>query len=84
LFPDKLLVPERVSAESRKARFPAQPEMRPNEVLQKPPVSVIVLLGSLFQNSVSFRTGFRNSGLTPAFALKSKVAVPKLKFWNSL
>jgi hypothetical protein len=24
------------------------------------------------------------SGLKPAFSLKSKVAVPKLKFWNSL
>jgi hypothetical protein len=24
------------------------------------------------------------SGQTPAFSYKSKVAVPKLKFWNSL
>jgi hypothetical protein len=27
--------PERVSAEPRKARFPAEAEMRPNEVLKK-------------------------------------------------
>ncbi|MDR1220673.1 MAG: hypothetical protein LBK73_13820, partial [Treponema sp.] len=39
---------------------------------------------SLFQNSVSFRTGFRKSGLKPAFSIKSKVVVPKLKFWNNL
>jgi hypothetical protein len=39
---------------------------------------------SLFQNSVSFGTGFRKSGLKPAFSIKSKVAVPKLKFWDSL
>jgi hypothetical protein len=39
---------------------------------------------SQFQNSVSFETGIRKSGLKPAFSLKSKVAVPKLKFLNSL
>jgi hypothetical protein len=39
---------------------------------------------SLFQNSVSFGTGLKESGLRPAFPLKSKVAVPKLQFWNSL
>jgi CrcB protein len=39
---------------------------------------------SLFQNSVSFETGFRKSRLKSAFSIKSKVAVPKLKFWNSL
>jgi hypothetical protein len=39
---------------------------------------------SQFQNSVNFGTGSRKSGLKPAFSIKSKVAVPKLKFWNSL
>jgi hypothetical protein len=39
---------------------------------------------SLFQNSVSFRIGFRKSGLKPVFSIKSKVVVPKLKFWNNL
>jgi hypothetical protein len=58
--------------------FLAQPKTRPNEVLKS------LLYLSLFQNSVSFGTGFRNSGLKPAFSIKSKVAVPKLKFWNSL
>jgi hypothetical protein len=32
---------------------------------------------SQFQNSVSFGTGFRKSGLKPAFSVKFKVAVPK-------
>jgi hypothetical protein len=29
-------------------------------------------------------TGFRKSGLKPVFSIKSKVVVPKLKFWNNL
>jgi hypothetical protein len=33
---------------------------------------------------VGFGTGFRKSGLKPAFSLKSKATVSKLKFWNSL
>jgi hypothetical protein len=32
---------------------------------------------SQFQNSVSFGTGFRKSGLKTAFSVKFKVAVPK-------
>jgi hypothetical protein len=32
---------------------------------------------SQFQNSVSFGTGFRKSGLKPAFSIKFKIAVPK-------
>jgi hypothetical protein len=48
------------------------------------PGSFLDLLLSQFQNSVSFETGLRKSGLKPAFPLKSKVAVPKLEFWNSL
>jgi hypothetical protein len=39
---------------------------------------------SLFQNPVGFGTGFRKSGLKPAFSYKFKVAVPKLNFWDSL
>jgi hypothetical protein len=39
---------------------------------------------SLFQNSVSFETGFRKSSLKSTFSIKSKVAGPKLKFWTSL
>jgi hypothetical protein len=31
-----------------------------------------------------FSQALGKSGLKPAFSLKSKVAVPKLKFWNSL
>jgi hypothetical protein len=31
-----------------------------------------------------FPQALGKSGLKPAFSLKSKVAVPKLKFWNSL
>ncbi|MCL2411468.1 MAG: hypothetical protein FWC97_07480, partial [Treponema sp.] len=39
---------------------------------------------SLSQNSVSFETGFRKSVINAAFSFKSKEAVPKLKFWDSL
>ncbi|MDR3123452.1 MAG: hypothetical protein LBU16_06705, partial [Treponema sp.] len=39
---------------------------------------------SLFQNPMVFPQALGKSGLKPAFSLKSKVAVPKLKFWNSL
>jgi hypothetical protein len=39
---------------------------------------------SLFQNSVSFGTGSGEIGLKSDFSIKFKVAVPKLKFWNSL
>jgi hypothetical protein len=49
-----------------------------------PKESLILLQGSLFQNPVGFGTGFRKSGLTPVFPHTFKVAVPKLKFWNSL
>jgi hypothetical protein len=31
-----------------------------------------------------FPQALGKSGLKPAFSLKSKVAVPKLQFWNSL
>jgi hypothetical protein len=31
-----------------------------------------------------FPQALGKSGLKPAFSRKSKVAVPKLKFWNSL
>jgi hypothetical protein len=44
---------------------------------------------SLFQNPMVRTYGpipqaLGKSGLKPAFSLKSKVTVPKLKFWNSL
>jgi hypothetical protein len=39
---------------------------------------------SLFQNPMVFPQALGKSGLKPAFSLKSKVAVPKLEFWNSL
>jgi hypothetical protein len=39
---------------------------------------------SLSQNSVRFWRGSRKSGLKPAFSNKIKVALPKLKFWESL
>jgi hypothetical protein len=38
----------------------------------------------MFQNSVSFGTCSGEIGLKPDFSIKSKVAVPKLKFWNGL
>jgi hypothetical protein len=42
----------------RKARFPAQPEMRPNEVLQKPPVSVIILqVEALYTEAIQYKSG---------------------------
>jgi hypothetical protein len=37
----------------------------------------IIAYESQFQNSVNFGTGFRKSGLKPAFSSKIKVAVPK-------
>jgi hypothetical protein len=39
---------------------------------------------SLFQNPMVFPQALGKCGLKPAFSRKSKVAVPKLKFWNSL
>jgi hypothetical protein len=39
---------------------------------------------SLFQNPMVFPQALGKSGLKPAFSPKSKVAVSKLKFWNSL
>jgi hypothetical protein len=39
---------------------------------------------SLFQNPMVFPQSLGKSGLKPAFSLKSKAAVPKLQFWNSL
>jgi hypothetical protein len=56
------------------------------------PVSLCSLRGikihfrelSLFQNPMVFPQALGKSGLKPAFSRTSKVAVPKLKFWNSL
>jgi hypothetical protein len=39
---------------------------------------------SLFQNPMVFPQALGKSGLKPAFFHKSKAAVPKLEFWNSL
>jgi hypothetical protein len=39
---------------------------------------------SLSQNSVSFVPSTWKKRLTAVFSIKSKVAVPKLKFWDSL
>jgi hypothetical protein len=43
--PRRRAVGHAVRRNPRKARFPAQPEMRPNEVLKKLPVSIITLQG---------------------------------------
>jgi hypothetical protein len=39
---------------------------------------------SLFQNPVGFGTSSWKNRSEPGFSVTSKVAVPKLKFWNSL